>query len=68
MLVNAIDTSLEYAEKSFRCIGMDMASAVFPLAMSYNVLVGELRADQAILPGIIGHKMSIGYNLLLEDR
>ena len=39
MLVNAIDTTLEDAEKSFNCVGMDVAPDIFSGAMANHVML-----------------------------
>src|SRR5208337_1495157 len=66
MLVNAIDTAFEDAEKAFNRVGMDSAPGVFTLAMSHNVMVSELGTDQAVLPSIISHKVGFGNDIRLE--
>ena len=68
MLINAIDTTLEDAKKSFNRVGMDVAPDIFAIAMSYDLMFCKFLPHMSVLPCIIGHKVSFVYDMLLEDR
>ena len=66
MLINANQTTFKDAEKAFNRIGMDFASDIFILAMTDHLMLLKLRTKNPVLPGIIGHKVGFGVNMVLE--
>src|ERR1035438_10379181 len=54
MLVDANHAALEHAEVAFCRVGMHIATSIFFGGMVHRLMRGELFAERAIQPGLIG--------------
>jgi hypothetical protein len=66
MMEGANQTAFKDAEKALNRISMNFAPHIFFVAMGHNLVSGELRPDNPVLPRVIRHQMSVRVNMVFK--